>query len=158
MGYYLADSIYPDWATMVKTLTQPQGLEQKHYAKKQEAYQKDVERTFGVLQARFAIVSRPACGWKHHNLVNIMKTCVILHNMIVEDEREQKFNFDYDVDEHAVVTTVDVVHPVDMVSPSQIDFDRFLSNYQEIRDVETHFQLRDDLIRHLWDLKGRSSE
>jgi hypothetical protein len=153
MGYYLADLIYPDWATMVKTLTQPQELDQK-----QEAYRKDVERTFGVLQARFAIVARPARGWKHHNLVNIMKSCVILHNMIVKDEREGKFNFEYDTNENGVMTTVKVIRPVDMASPSNLAFEEFLSNYQAIRDVETHFQLRNDLIKHLWDLKGRSSE
>ena len=37
-GYYLCDGIYPDWSTLVKTISQPQGLERKHFAKMQEAY------------------------------------------------------------------------------------------------------------------------
>jgi hypothetical protein len=59
-GYYLANGIYLDWATLVKTISQPWGLDQKHFVKMQEAWCKDVERAFGILQARFEIVSRPA--------------------------------------------------------------------------------------------------
>ena len=54
----------------------------------QEAYRKDVERAFGILQARWAIVRGPACMWCKDNLHSIIMTCIILHNMIVEDEYE----------------------------------------------------------------------
>ncbi|XP_028081098.1 uncharacterized protein LOC114282590 [Camellia sinensis] len=60
MGYYLADGIYPQWSTFVKTIPSPQGNNKKLFAAAQEATRKDVERAFGVLQARFAIVRRPA--------------------------------------------------------------------------------------------------
>ena len=55
MGYYLADGIYPNGSTFVKTILCPQGLKKKHFAKAQESARKDVERAFVVLQARFAI-------------------------------------------------------------------------------------------------------
>jgi hypothetical protein len=49
MGYYLADAIYPSWATFVKTIPEPQGNKKKYFAKAQESCYKDVERAFGVL-------------------------------------------------------------------------------------------------------------
>jgi hypothetical protein len=37
MGYYLADSIYPSWATFVKTIPEPQRNKKKYFANTQEA-------------------------------------------------------------------------------------------------------------------------
>jgi hypothetical protein len=148
-GYYLADGIYPDWATFVKTLSQPDGLDERHFVKMQEARRKDVERAFGVLQARFAIVSRPARGWKHHNLSSIMKCCIILHNMIVEDERDTYLQYDYDNNTSAVIT------PVEVTRHGRLTFDAFIENYESMRSSATHHQLRNDLIKHQWEVKGR---
>ena len=50
-----------------------------------------------MLQARFAIVHGPARFWKLEVLKNIMKASIILHNMIVEDERDNnEMDFSYD--------------------------------------------------------------
>ena len=54
MGYYLADSIYPQWAAFVKTISEPRGKKQSHFATMQEVARKGV--AFGVLQARRVIV------------------------------------------------------------------------------------------------------
>lgn len=40
----------------------------------------------GELQARFNIVRRPARLWSLKTIRKFMKACIILHNMIVEDE------------------------------------------------------------------------
>ena len=69
MGYYLANGIYPKWLTFVKTILAPLGQKRKLFTKAQEAYRKDVERAFGVLQARFAMVRGLAHGFsimKHY--------------------------------------------------------------------------------------------
>jgi hypothetical protein len=68
MGYYLADGIYPNWAAFVKTIKAPANSKDKIFAAAQEAQRKDVERAFGVLQARFAIVRNPARFWDEATL------------------------------------------------------------------------------------------
>jgi hypothetical protein len=90
MGYYLADGIYPSWATFVKTIPEPRGNKKKYFAKAQEACRKDVEHVFGVLQSRFAIVHESAHLWDEDSLGNIMMPCIIMHNTIVEDEFEEE--------------------------------------------------------------------
>jgi hypothetical protein len=97
MGYYLADGIYHPWSRFVKTI--PRHLAdnpmKSHFATVQEAQRKDVERAFGVLQKRFAIVRGPVEYWKLQTLWQIMTCCFILHNMIIEDERDMPENFRY---------------------------------------------------------------
>ena len=41
--YYLADGIYPQWSTFVKTVSKPQGEKRKRFAQMQESARKDVE-------------------------------------------------------------------------------------------------------------------
>ncbi|CAL2271937.1 unnamed protein product [Prunus armeniaca] len=53
-------------------------------------YKKDVERCFGIIQARWLIIRGAARLFDEEILRSIMMTCIILHNMIVEDE------YDYD--------------------------------------------------------------
>ncbi|XP_074352734.1 uncharacterized protein LOC141691881 [Apium graveolens] len=58
--YYLVDRIYPRYSTFVKTISNLATQSQKLFAKKQEAYHKDVERCFGILQSRWAIFRHSA--------------------------------------------------------------------------------------------------
>jgi hypothetical protein len=58
--YLLTDGIYPPWSCFVQTIHSPQDEKRAHYSKMQESTRKDVERCFGVLQGRFAILANPS--------------------------------------------------------------------------------------------------
>lgn len=87
MLYYLADGIYPDWAIFVKTISEGTTKKERNYAAAQEGIRKDIERAFGILVARFHILQRPSRLWYQEDIANIMKACIIMHNMIVESCR-----------------------------------------------------------------------
>ncbi|XP_024007289.1 uncharacterized protein LOC112083492 [Eutrema salsugineum] len=143
MGYYLADGIYPKWSTIVQTIHEPRGPKKKYFATQQEACRKDVERAFGVLQSRFAIVKGPARFWKKNVLHDIMTTCIILHNMIIDDER--------DLDAPIEVEREAPPPEVEIAIDENIRFQEFLCRYRQIKDKEAHFSLRNALIDHLWE-------
>jgi hypothetical protein len=71
----------------MKTIRNPDNKAESEFAKTQEAPRKDIKRAFDVLQARFAIVRGPYQFWDKEILNDIMTTCVILHNMIIDDEK-----------------------------------------------------------------------
>ncbi|XP_020190925.1 uncharacterized protein [Aegilops tauschii subsp. strangulata] len=80
-GYYLADGIYPQWSTLVKTIPNPQGEKRQRFAQMQESARKDVKRAFGVLQSRWGIIHNPALTWSIKKFWKVMTACVIMHNM-----------------------------------------------------------------------------
>ncbi|XP_042957931.1 uncharacterized protein LOC122293424 [Carya illinoinensis] len=143
MGYYLADGIYPKWRTFVKTIPSPRGNKKKNFVKAQESARKDVERAFGVLQQRFAIIRGPSRMFKVKELTNIMKTCVILHNMIIEDERDdcECLNIEYDqLDDN--LPELSRNHTTELTD--------FIQRHHDIRDTSAHHQLQENLIEHQW--------
>lgn len=143
MGYYLADGIYPKWSTIVQTIHEPIGAKKKYFAARQEACRKDVERAFGVLQSRFAIVKGSVRFWKKEDLHNIMTTCIILHNMIIEDERD--LSAPIEVEREAPPPEVE------KAENDNIRFQKFLARFREIKDKDAHFSLRNGLVDHLWE-------
>ncbi|XP_074579122.1 uncharacterized protein LOC141835648 [Curcuma longa] len=148
MGYYLADGIYPKWSTLVQTIHDPRGRKNQLFAMKQEACRKDVERAFGVLQSRFAIIAGPSRFWQKNILHDIMTSCIIMHNMIIEDERD----LNAPIVEHFEVSTPDVEAAVD----DRTRFEDFLARYRQIKDKEAHIALRNALIDHIWEQYSNS--
>jgi len=146
MGYYLADGIYPAWAPLVKAFRNPQGNKKVHFTTMQESYRKDVERAFGVLQSRFAMIRGPARWWSKDDLWYIMMCCVILHNMIIEDEREEDEDFNY----YQEPGGLPELAPEDYQTRDPILVQEFLKNHKAIEDKSAHEQLRNDLVEHLW--------
>jgi hypothetical protein len=87
-GYYLADGIYPNWPTFAKEIRHPYGEKKVYFTQIQESCRQDIERAFGVLQARWVVLHGPTYGWDRNRLTEIITACIIMHNMIVEDEGE----------------------------------------------------------------------
>ncbi|GJR45714.1 gypsy type transposase [Tanacetum coccineum] len=54
-GYYLADGIYPQWSSFVKSFTIANSEKNALFKWKQESACKDIERAFGVLQGYVAL-------------------------------------------------------------------------------------------------------
>ena len=55
------------------------------------------ERTFGAFKSHFIIICGPLGNWQMGTMKNIILAYIILHNMIVEDERDT-YNGNVDVD------------------------------------------------------------
>jgi hypothetical protein len=87
MRYYLADKIYSKWVTIVKTKSHPMNVKDQTLVTAHESTRKDVEKTFGVLRSKFWIIQNSCGMWSLKDLNTIIRGCIILHNMILEDER-----------------------------------------------------------------------
>ena len=147
MTYYLADGIYPSYPTFVKSIRLPQSEPDKLFAKQQESCRKDIERAFGVLQARFKIIREPARLWDIADLGIIMRSCIILHNMIVEDERDtyaQRWT-DFEQSEGSGSST-----PQPYSTEVLPTFANHVRARSELRDPNVHHELQADLVKHIW--------
>ncbi|GKB57869.1 ALP1-like protein [Tanacetum coccineum] len=137
-GYYLCDGIYPKWVPFVKSVTNLADDDHKRlrYKTMHEAARKDVERTFGVLKKRWAILATPARAYIKEKLANIMYTCIIIHNMIIKDRKEAISPQWYPEEEHK---------PDDLIRSDE-------QRYRIIRYIkssEAHQMLKADLIEHV---------
>ena len=111
-----------------------------------------MERAFGVLQSRFTIVRRPARLWKRKSVRRIMLACVILHNMIVEDEKEEA-TIHIDLNESPGASFA-LPHEVNV--GGNLCFADVLLRKAAIHSRPQHTQLKNDLIEHIWHRFGNS--
>ncbi|CAM8883842.1 unnamed protein product [Rhodiola kirilowii] len=161
--YYLVDGIYPRYSSFVKTIPIPQSDAEKLFPKKQESYRKDVERCFGILQSRWAIVQHAGMGHKLSFLKTIMLACIIMHNMIVGEEFVEE-EFVENEEEHlnnpnSAFTVYDgpmdqngdrILHdPVQRDQQSQAFGDRLTT----LLSAYLHTELQNDLVKHNWFLE-----
>ena len=162
MAYYLTDGIYPKWATFIQSITEPQTAKARLFAQHQEAARKDVERAFGVLQARFAIIRKPSLAWDEERLSDIITSCIIMHNMIVEDERDtythyadgREFMGDRPKGQSEGTSGLndDFEYHTDRI----VDINRYLANKDDVEDRQTHLSLKDDLVENIWQKFGEN--
>ena len=86
--YFLVDGIYPRLAIFVLSILQPSNKIQEKFKCRHEFVRKDVERAFGVIVQSKGILKRPLRNWYLRDIVNILNTCVILHNMTIESRKD----------------------------------------------------------------------
>lgn len=156
--YFLVDGIYPEWAIFVNTYTDPIDPKKNTFAKRQESTRKDIECAFGVLVQRFHVLQHPLRGWFQKDLRDIVQTCVILHNMVVE-ARYGSIDFDSnsnnigDVNQvgasftlfgHSQITLADIVaKDIDLFAARMSAFDLAFQACTE------HYNLKNDLVEHI---------
>ncbi|XP_057790696.1 uncharacterized protein LOC131007794 [Salvia miltiorrhiza] len=162
IGYYLTDGIYPQWAAFIKSIPAPQLRKHQLFAQHQEAARKDVERAFGVLQARFAFIKRPCLIWDRDIMGKIMIACIIMHNMIMEDERSNYLNYhdptEFIEDRLRQNTrrsedgeeTNDFMHSTNRIA----SLASYMRTRSQLRNREDHSSLLHDLIEHIWQKFG----
>uniref|UniRef100_A0A0D3CYM4 DDE Tnp4 domain-containing protein n=1 Tax=Brassica oleracea var. oleracea TaxID=109376 RepID=A0A0D3CYM4_BRAOL len=153
MAYYLTDGIYPNWSTFIQSIPLPQGPKAKLFAERQESTRKDVERAFGVLQSRFSIFKNSALLWDKEKIGRIMRTCVILHNMIVENERDGYTQIDTSEFESGESSRSSKVK-----RRTSFNIGNMLGIRNEVRDSEKHDRLKADLVENVWKKFGNVDE
>ncbi|GKE78122.1 ALP1-like protein isoform X1 [Tanacetum coccineum] len=137
---YLADGIYLQWTTFVKYFTVANDAKHAYFKRRQEGARKDVERAFGVLQGRWGIIQQPARAYEVNTIRRIMYSCIIMHNMILKDQKMRVFDWN---DNYA--------NPSRNMQRTWVErCETQRRKNKEIRDRETHQSLQRNLMEHIW--------
>ncbi|GKE23703.1 ALP1-like protein isoform X1 [Tanacetum coccineum] len=139
-GYYLADEIYPQWSTFVKAFSIARDPKTIKFKRVQES----ARRAFGVLQGRWGIIQQPARAYHINTIKRIMHCCMILHNMILEDQK-------FDISEYSHM----YVPPKSNIQRTWVErCERQRRRNKELWDRRVHEDLRHDIVEHLWNLNN----
>ncbi|KAD4179481.1 hypothetical protein E3N88_28072 [Mikania micrantha] len=115
--------------SFVKSFTSRQTDDEKrlYFQNRQEGARKDIERAFGVLKKKWHMIIED----------NALYACVILHNMIIEDNGRAICEFYEEVDPN-------------LLEHVEINEEEKQANRRMLRNKDTHANLKADLIEHLW--------
>jgi hypothetical protein len=105
---------------------------------KQVSVRKDVEYIFSLLKKRFNILAILSRSYSQRTLRLIIRSCIILHNMIIDDEGDDNYH---------IITSV--------VAP-RVNYEASAS-LTSILQMKVHLtselmflNLQSDLIKHVW--------
>ena len=144
--YLLADGIYPKWSCFVQSLQDPEDQKESNFSACQESARKDVERCFGVLQSRWSMIANPCRLWSTSDMADVMYACIIMHNMIIEDEADEG------------LPELGVSSSSQSTLRRGFTFNDLQIGTQHLQESETYYSLRDDLVQHLWTQRGYNSD
>ena len=146
---FASPGIYDDKPIYMKTISQPKDEKQRHYAQQQEAARKDVERSFGVLLSRWGYLHEGCRLWYVDDVEKVWKTCMILHNLIVEDESD--LNLD---DEFPNSPLLRRGPSPDLAG----QFYAYLKQLPKVLNRHDYFLKRNDLVEEMWHRLNTHSE
>jgi len=141
MGYYLANGIYPAWATLISGVPKPMNAKEATFTDKQASYRKDVECTFGILQGKYHITKGPARFWHPEDMEFIVNCVIILHNMGIKYERGPGLP----IEEYEGYTRPNI--PTHRDVP---EIQALIAQHKRIECRATNERLKRDLIQHVW--------
>ncbi len=142
--YYAADNIYPDYPVFMKSCGESGDPLIHYYSKRLEAVRKDVERAFGILQARFAFLKRPCLLWSTQHIKEAVECCIIMHNLIIEDQEEEDA-VDITSSQYHLEQKTDYKHPVN----NELLFEMYLDNIRSAQSYNKFHTFRAHLITHV---------
>jgi hypothetical protein len=142
MGYYLVDGIYPSWLVFMKCVPFPQQEKHRFFSIKQSSVRKDVECAFDLLKKRFNILAILDWSYSQRILNLIMCAYIILHNMILDDERDISYDDNY----HTVNFVV--AAPVTYEAPTSLT--TILQRETHLTSGVMFLNLQSNLIEHVW--------
>ncbi|XP_026460088.1 uncharacterized protein LOC113360863 [Papaver somniferum] len=143
-GYYLVDGIYLKWSTLVQCYCQPpageMGPSYSYFNNKQMSLRKDVERAFGILKRKFAIICGPYRGLSAREMHKTTLTCIIMHNMVIQETRRNK-NWTNHQDED--------LRP-EIIPTRGLPARNYVQMTSHIENRTLYNKLREDLRANLW--------
>jgi hypothetical protein len=126
----------------VKGVHVPQQEKYQFFSMKQASVRKDVECAFGVLNKRFNILAIPGRSYSQRTLELIMCTCIILHNMIINDERDGGYDDNYHTVTSVIAPLVTYEAPASLTT--------ILQREAHLTSELMFSNLQSDLIEHMW--------
>ncbi|XP_047965797.1 uncharacterized protein LOC125210284 [Salvia hispanica] len=144
-AYYLADVIYRRWPVFVETIRHSVGPKKSYFAQRQKGARNDVERAFGVLQVRWGIIRCSTRVWHKNDVADNMYACIILHNMMIDDEGSAAESWASDGgarSSHGVA-----IAPLQMGVPCSYEYllQRFTDMSREIGHIQFHADLVEEI-------------
>jgi hypothetical protein len=141
MGYYLTNGIYPSWPMFMKGVPLPQQKKHRFFSTKQSMLMNNVECAFGLLKKRFNILVISNRSYSQCTLGLIMRAYIILHNMIIDDERDGSFNKNYHTVNSVIAPSVNYEASASLTS--------ILQRVAELTSGLMFLHFQSDMIKHV---------
>lgn len=133
--YLLGDGIYPSWGLLALPSGDGDHSTSGSYNIRQESRRKDVECAFGCLKERFRILKTGISARDVRSVQNVIVTCAILHNMVIDWKLREGVMNDQSTDQEPLGDL-----PKDIVQEATVrgDYQQNRKNEKEEEAQELH--------------------